>query len=330
MRIDLHTHYMPRDCFGMTDREGNPCGPGVGRNEAGQEVLVIGKRSGEPSVAHLCDPERRLEDMDRTGVEMQVISILPAAISYRVNAEDGLRFCRRHNDAIAEVVRAYPDRFIGMATVPLQDINMATSELTRAVRELGFRAVEILSNVEGRNLDAKEFWPFYQAAQELDIPVYVHPGNVAGADRMPRYWLANLIGNPVETTIAIGSIIFGGVLESFPRLKFLFSHAGGCAPYIRGRWERGYEQVAECRSIPEPPSKYFSRLYFDTVTHFGPALAYLVSSVGADRVVLGSDYPHQMGDLDPVATVRNTPGITAADREKILGKTAAALLNLPA
>jgi len=328
VKIDLHAHIIPRDCFDMTDRGGRNYGPTISKDASGQEILMTGRMSHGPIVTQMCDPERRIQDMNRTGLDMQAISISPNSILYNVDAEDGLIFSRKHNNGIAEVVRAYPDRFVGMATVPLQDVSMAISELERAVLDLGLKAVEITSNINDKNLDEAEFWPFYRRVQELDIPIFVHPRNVAGFDRMQRYYLANLIGNPLDTTIAIASVIFGGVLESFPRLKFLFAHAGGCAPYIRGRWEHGYQSRAECRSIPKPPGEYFKLMYFDTITHSGPSLAFLVDTAGADKVVLGSDYPFAMGDFDPVSTVQSLTGLSPKDREKILWDNAVALLKL--
>ncbi|MDP3878728.1 MAG: amidohydrolase family protein [Dehalococcoidales bacterium] len=328
MKIDLHAHLIPRDCLDMTDKNGRKFGLTLGRDASGREVLASAGRPSSTTVAEMCDPEYRIQDMDKIGLDMQVISVAPTNIFYDFDAEEGLGFARRYNDGIAEVVRDYPDRFLGMATLPMQAVDKAVLEMERSVRELGLKAVEIISNINGKNLDEPEFWPFYEKAQEMGVLIYVHPMRVAGADRMKKYWLANLVGNPLDTTIAVASIIFGGILEKFPRLKFLFSHAGGYAPFIRGRWEHGYQYIDECRSIPRPPGEYFKQIYFDTIIHFGPALAYLVDTVGADKVVLGSDYPFAMGDPDPVATVRNAPGIPAADKELILERTSAALLGL--
>ncbi|MFC1957408.1 amidohydrolase family protein [Chloroflexota bacterium] len=328
MKIDLHAHFIPRDCLDVTDRNGRKHGYTIGKDASGQEVLMDGSifRS---TVADMCDPEKRIQYMDRIGLDMEVISVAPSNIFYDLNAEEGLNFAQKYNNGIAETVRAYPDRFLGMATVPMQDISKAVIELERAVHELDLKAVEILSNINGKNLDESEFWPFYEKAQELDILIYVHPGNVAGAERMRKYWLTNLVGYPLDTSLAIASVIFGGVLESFPRLKFLFSHAGGYAPFIRGRWEHGYKySVDECRSMPKPPSEYFKLLYFDTIIHYDSALTYLVDTVDVDKVVLGSDYPFDMGDMDPVAIVRNATGISAANKERILEHTSAALLKL--
>jgi len=327
--IDIHNHFIPRDCFGMTDKAGVKYGESIVKDRSGRELLVGFGLQFEPPVAQqMYDPQRRIEDMDKIGLDMQVISIAPS-FHYSIDADLALSFTRRENDGIAEVVKAYPDRFIGMATVPMQDIGKAIKELERAVHELGMRAVEINSNINGRNLGEQEFWPLYEYVQALDIPIFVHPHHVAGAERMQKYLLTNLIGNPLETSLAIASIIFEGVLEKFPRLKLIFAHGGGNIPYIRGRIEHGYQVVPEChKAIPKPPSEYLKLMYFDTITHSAPALSYLIDTIGADRVMLGSDYPFPMGDPDPIQSVRNLTSLSPLSEEKILGSTAADLFKV--
>jgi len=329
MRIDLHSHFIPRDCFDLTDAAGHDHGPSIGRDASGREVLIDNGKSYGPIVKQICDPKRRLQDMDSIGLDMQAISISPTSISYEIDAEQGLRFCQLQNNGIAEVVKAYPDRFIGMATVPMQDVDKAICELERAVDELGLVAVEITSNINGKNLDETDLWPFYEKAQGLDIPIYVHPSlNIAGADRLKRYWLTNLIGAPLETSIAITSIIFGGILQQFPRLKFLFSHAGGCAPFIIGRWEHGYKSIPECKTTPQSPLEYFRLLYFDTISHCGTALEYLIKTVGAEKIVLGSDYPFAMGDASCISSVLDNDELSSRSKEIILEHSGTKLLKL--
>jgi aminocarboxymuconate-semialdehyde decarboxylase len=324
LKIDMHSHYVPRDCFEMVDKKGKNYGPKVKKDAAGNWDL------GTTHLARRCDPEIIIKDMDKIGLDMRVLTVMPPGTVYGVDSEDGLRFAQRQNNAISQAARAYPDRFVGVATLPMQDVALSVKELDRAVRELGCKAVQILSTVNGKALDEKEFWPFYKKVQELDVPILIHPrGSHSGAaDQLKKYNLINLIGNPLETTIAVASIVFGGVLEEFPRLKFVLAHAGGFTPFIRGRWDHGYKMIDECQSIPKAPTEYLNRLYFDTVIHFGPSLAFLVDTVGAKRVVLGSDYNAPMGMADPVAQVRNSAGISAKDKEQILEKTAVTLLKL--
>jgi aminocarboxymuconate-semialdehyde decarboxylase len=276
----------------------------------------------------MCDLAQRISDMDATEVDMQILSVAPPSVYYSLKPEDCLWFSQRQNDSIAQTVKQYPKRFLGMATVPLQAPDMAVAELNRAVTKLGMRGVEILSNVNGRDFDDPAFLPFFKEVSTLDVPIFIHPGDVAGIDRLKKYYLKNLIGNPLDTTIAAAHLVFGGVLEKYPNLNVCLSHAGGYMPYQRGRWEHGYEVRPEGKVvIKHPPSHYLSHFYCDTITHFTPALEYLVSSFGVDRVVIGTDYPYDMGDETPVATVKKL-NISAADKEKILGGNAKRLFKL--
>jgi aminocarboxymuconate-semialdehyde decarboxylase len=328
MKIDLHAHFRPDVSYEIVDAKGRKSGPTITKNNSGKKVIVVGKRVRAANPAS--DPKEYIRDMDRIGLDMMALSVLPPYIFYDVNSDDGLTIARRQNDALAEVVQANSDRFVGMATVPMQDARKAASEVERAIRDLRFKGVEIAASVNGKNLDEPEFRPFFEKVQELDVPIFVHPiaPIAAGVERMQKYFLENLIGNPLETTLAVASIIFGGVLEDFPRLKFVFAHSGGYTPFIRGRWEQGYQFVAKCRSVPRPPSEYLKMMYFDCLNHFEPALAYLVDTVGPDRVVLGSDYPADMALFDTVSHVRNAAGISASDKEKILEVTGPRLLGL--
>jgi aminocarboxymuconate-semialdehyde decarboxylase len=325
MKIDLHAHVIPRECFEMIDKHGRNLVDTVVKTAAGEYVLATGR-----SVAPRSDPKIIIEDMDKVGLDMRALAIYPPAVFYDVDSDDGLRFSRTQNNALADMVHAHSKRLLGFATLPMQDMSLAVPELERAVKELGLQGVQIIASVNGRNLDEPEFAPFYRKVQELDVPIFIHPrGEVAaGAERMQKYFLGNLIGNPLETTLAIASIIFGRVLEDFPRLRFIVAHAGGYTPFVRGRWEQGYQFMKQCRTIPKPPGEYIKQMYFDTVIHFGPALAYLVDTVGADKVVLGTDYEAPMGIFDPVAQVRNSAGISAEDKEKILEQTSLAVLKL--
>ncbi|MBI3075998.1 MAG: amidohydrolase family protein [Deltaproteobacteria bacterium] len=185
------------------------------------------------------------------------------------------------------------------------------------------------TNVHGKNLDAPELFPLYEKAVELGVPLFVHPEDVAASERLRRFFMLNLVGNPLDTAIAIACVTLGGVLERYPELKLVFAHGGGYAPYQRGRLEHGYRVKAEARQgAPRPPSDYFGLLHFDSLIHYGPALEYLVTTCGSDKVLLGSDYPFEMGDPDPVGSVRGLKGVSEEDRRRILGENAARLFRL--
>jgi aminocarboxymuconate-semialdehyde decarboxylase len=259
---------------------------------------------------------------------MQIVSLTPPFFHYWAEPARAREFSRMANEEIAALVRRHPDRFRGMATVPLQAPAAATEELAYARRELGLVGVEIGSNVNGRELDDPALHPFFARCAELRMPVLIHPIAVAGADRMARYYLRNLIGNLVDTSIALAHLIYGGTFVRWPNLVVIAAHAGGIIPYTRGRLDHGYRVRPECRSaIPKPPSAYLKRVYFDTIAHDRDALAYLVRWAGARRVLLGSDFPFDMADPDPVGTMRALPRLSAADRARILGRNALTLFG---
>jgi aminocarboxymuconate-semialdehyde decarboxylase len=262
-------------------------------------------------------------------VDMQVLSVPPFLFFYASDPARSLELCQKINNAFAETVQKYPDRFVALANLPMQDPEMAARELERSVRELGLRGAEICSNINGKNLDDKGCAPFYTKLQQLDVPVFIHPSNVLGADRLQPYHLQNLIGNPSDTAVAAASLIFGGVLKEFPRLKFYLAHGGGSCPYLRGRWEHGWQVRPEARTnIDRPPSDYLRLLCFDSLVHSVPALNFLVETVGPRRVMMGTDYPFDMGDRDPVKTVASLPHLSDDQKELIFGANAVALFKI--
>ena len=301
MKIDVHCHYIPENCLELQ---------GAGPDPAAM-------------VGDMTDLDRRLRDMDAMGVDIQAISPWLGFLNRDLSTT------HRVNDGITQAVDLHPDRLVGLAAVPMSSPAEAAAELERAVKELGLRGVEIGSNVGGKNLDAREFAPFYSKVQELDVPVFIHPVEVLGMDRLRSYHLANLIGNPTDTAVAAASLIFGGVLKEFPRLKFYLAHGGGSCPYLRGRWEHGWRVREDVRTaIESPPSEYFKLLYFDSLVHSPAALSYLVDSVGAERIMLGTDYPFDMGDHDPIRSIDSLQNLSDGQLEMIIGGNAAALLKI--
>jgi aminocarboxymuconate-semialdehyde decarboxylase len=328
--VDVHAHLAPKG-FLAEARKGAAGGPRIERSAEGHEFIVFDEKApvGYRRMRLMpqeYDHDARLREMDKAGIGMQIVSLTPPFFHYWVEPARGKDFCRMANEEIAALVRQRPYRFRGMATVPLQDPAAATEELAYARRELGLVGVEIGSNVNGRELDDPALHPFFARCAELRMPVLIHPIAVTGADRMTRYYLRNLIGNVVDTSIALAHLIFGGALQRWPDLVVIAAHAGGIIPYTRGRLDHGYRVRPECRSaIPKRPSAYLKRVYFDTIAHDRDALAYLVRWAGARRVLLGSDFPFDMADPDPVRTVHGLPRLSAADRAQILGRNALAL-----
>lgn len=277
----------------------------------------------------LRDPQKKIRDMEEKGLALNVLSSTPFAFLYEVEDDLAVELARFHNDQLSELVKKYPDRFAAMATLPLQVPDEALKELTRATKTLGLRGVEIGSHVGKRELGDEVFWPIYKALEDLNMPILIHPHHVAGLDRLLDFYLNNLIGNPLDTTIAAAKLIFSGVLEKYPELKIILAHAGGQFPYIIGRWEHGYQVRPECKEkVHQSPMAFFKNFYFDTITHNPEALRYLVSLAGSDHVLLGTDYPYDMGDENPVQTVSQLTRIKAADRRKIMRENAIALYGL--
>jgi aminocarboxymuconate-semialdehyde decarboxylase len=276
----------------------------------------------------LTDAGTKLDDMDRMGVDMAVLSASPLSYHAWAVGEDGARLARIQNEAMGAMAVRFPDRFLVLATVPLQDMNLCLTELTYAIKHLGHRGVMIQSNFQGRDLDHPYFEPFYNRMEELDVPLFLHPHDVAGYERCRDYYLTNLIGNPLDTTIAVSRMLLGGVFERHPALKVCLVHGGGQFPYIMGRLDHGYRERSEVRKhAAREPSAYLSQIWFDTTTHWDRALGFLIREFGDDHVYLGSDYPFDMADREGVQRVKRVVASPEA-REKILSGNMANLLHL--
>lgn len=328
MKIDIHYHCITENYVSALRESPGKYPETLRVSPSGEEEL---SGAGGPQPDQFRSAQRMVKELDESGLDLGVVSVFPWLFHYELDAKLGAETSRQLNEGIAQVVGQHPSRFVGVATVPLQHPPTAIRELERAVNQLGMRAVEIGSNVGGKNLDEPELLPFFEKAQALDVLIFVHPCtlNVAGKERMGRYLLSTCIGLPTDTALAIGSLIYGGVLARLPKLRLCFAHAGGSMPYLIGRLDHGYKVRPECKSaIPKAPSEYFKRLYFDTAVHSEPALLYLIQTLGSDHVLLGSDYPAPMMDAHPVATVGTLAQVSEQDKRRIWGENAVRLLKL--
>ena len=281
-------------------------------------------------VEPMTDPGRRLRDMDAAGIDMQLLSIFVSQYYYWLDGQKGLETSRLQNQHLADLVADHPSRFVAAGTVPLQDTRLAIDELERVSQELGFRAVQISTNVNGDDLDHPRFEPFLAAAADLGMLVILHPNGFSEGRRLASHYLINVVGNPLDSTIAVTRLIFGGVFDRHPTLQVCVVHGGGYAPFYWPRMDHAYQVRPECRqAVSNRPSTYLrTNFYFDTVV-FEPALIRrLLDDFGADRVLLGTDYPFDMGESAPVDLVTKVPGITEDERSAILGGTATRLLAL--
>src|SRR5215470_12754311 len=324
--IDIHTHVLTEETMGLLQKEAPKIAPRLTPIDADFAVLDVAGVPYRPFPRGGFDLDRRFTDMAAAEVEVQVLSATPQTYYYDQEPSLAAACAALQNDQIAKLIKAHPQRFLGIATLPMQAPQRAAEELRRAVRTLGLRGTMIGSNVQGKNLDDPALEPLWTEAAALGAFMIVHPVNVAGADRLRSYYLNNLIGNPLDTTIAAACLVFGGVLERFPKIKFFMVHGGGFAPYQAGRWQHGWHVRPEPKvNIKEPPEAAIRSLYFDTILHGKPALEFLVATFGASHVLLGSDYPYDMGTFECARQVRAL-SIPDADRATILGGLAQKLL----
>ena len=280
----------------------------------------------------LSDIATRLKDMDRMGIDIQAISPAPAQYYYYADPVFGLELARDINDRIAEIVATHPMRFVGMGSVPLQDAKLAVKELERCVKKLGFRGIEIGTNVNGIDLADKRLGldKFFAKAQELDVVLFMHPMGFTHADRMTDYYFNNIIGNPLESTLAVSHLIFGGVLDRYPKLKFCVAHGGGYLAHYHARMDHGWKARPDAQvTLKKKPSSYLKKFYFDTITFDAGLLGSLIEKYGAKQVVLGSDYPYDMGDDNPIKLINSVAGLDDAAKKLIMGGNAARLLKIP-
>jgi len=272
--------------------------------------------------------EVRIRDMDAAGIDMQAISPLPGQALYAVPPDVAREAARITNDGIAQAVAQRPERLVGMGIVPLQLPELAVSELRRCVGELGLRGIELASHVNGRELSDPQFRPFFAAAEQMGVLLFLHPLGFSHGERLRDHYLNNLLGNPIDSTIAVAHLIFDGVLEQLPGLKVCIAHGGAYAATYWGRLDHAWRVRADCRvHIPKPPSHYLRKLYFDTLVFDKAQLSFLLGTQGAEHLCLGTDYPFDMSEPDPLGFHSE---LTGADRNRVLGGTAAELLGLTA
>jgi len=330
VRIDLHTHLVPEDWEDWAARFGGAAWPRLVRKDACRATIMTGDKFFRDIDDRSWSPARRIEDMDRLGIDRQALSPPPVMFCYWADARANAAFARLQNENVAAVAARHPARFVGMATVPLQDTDLAVKELRHCRERLGLRAVEIGTCPGGRDFDDPVLFPFFEACADLDVAVFVHPANpLVGQDRLTKYYFPLIVGNPLETALAISKLIFGGVLERLPALRFCFAHGGGAFPFTLARLDHGWKVRPEGpAAIPKPPREYARRLYFDSLTLSAANLRFIVEQFGAERVVIGSDYPFDMGSDDPVAALAEA-NLPAAAREQIEGIAATRFLGLP-
>jgi aminocarboxymuconate-semialdehyde decarboxylase len=328
--IDTHTHILTEETAALIGKAAPKAAITITPMDEDFAALDVGGTLYRPFPTGGFDIARRLHDMDGTGVDVHVLSATPQTYLYNLGDELSATVAAIQNDQMAKHIAAHPTRFMGIATLPMQDPKRAADELKRAITKLDLRGAMFASNVLGKNLDDPSFEPLWATAEELGAFLFIHPNNVAGADRLKSYYLANLIGNPLDTTIAAACLIFGGVFDRHPKLKICLAHGGGFTPYQAARWEHGWAVRSEPKkNVARQPKNIIGRFIYDTILHSDKTLEFMIQQAGADHVVLGSDYPYDMGMMDCVKHVQSL-SISNADKASILSTRAEILLTVNA
>jgi aminocarboxymuconate-semialdehyde decarboxylase len=329
LKIDVHTHILPERWPDLDARYGYGGFVRLEHHRPGCARMMVGDHSFREIKDNSWDPGRRIEECDRDGVHVQVLSTVPVMFAYWAKPEHTLDLARILNDHIASVVRDHPKRFVGLGTLPMQDPELAVGELERCVDALGLAGVEIGSHVNDWNLDRPELFQVFRRADELGAAVFVHPWEMVGQEKMQKYWLPWLVGMPAETCLAICSMIFGGILERLPGLKVCFAHGGGSFPFTLGRIAHGFVSRPDLVAVDNDvdPREYAGRFWVDSLVHDAEALRYLVRLFGAERIALGSDYPFPLGEWVPGELIESMDELSSRTRDLLLAGSALEFLG---
>ena len=323
--IDIHAHWYPDEWLKLFEKDGPKEGARLERTPKGFTIRT-------QHITNSFDDEfvsldLRLQGMRRQGVDTHALSLTTPMV-YWASTGLGLALSQAYNDAASAAHARHPDKFLGLAMLPMQAPDLALKELERCAKLPGIRGLYVATNINGADLDEKRFWDIYAKTEELGWTMYLHPVDTIGRERTTRYYLKNLLGNPYDTGVAAASLVFGGVMDAFPKLEVNLPHAGGTFPWLIGRLDHGTKVRPELKHMKRMPSEYLRRFSYDTIGHDDRINTNLVRLVGADRVLLGTDYCFDMGLTDPVATISRIEGLDDAQREQIRGGTAARLLGL--
>jgi len=325
MKIDLHTHYYPESFFQMI--RDTPSEFSFDKDPTGRTIITHRGARFFGITPPMTDPAKRLEDMDRVGVDVEVISLSTPNIFFADETRQP-QVARTLNDAYAELIAKHPNRFKGFASIPMDAPDAALDELHRTIDELRMSGVVLLSNIRGRALTSPDYRPFFEEANRMKLCIFLHPMIPVNSEPYREFVLGPLVGFPFDTTLAVARMCFAGTLREFPDIRWVIGHLGGAVPYLMERLDSGYRDFAECRvNIDEPPSAYLTRLYYDTVTFSPYNLRLARDLVGVDHMVMGSDYPHLLGSIERSVSSIQDMTIPEREKQKIFSETALSILN---
>ena len=299
LKIDMHTHIMPKHLPRWAEKFGYDGFIHLDHHKDGWARMMQGDKFFREINENCWNPEVRINEYLEFKTHVQVVCTIPVLFAYFAKPEDGLEVAKFLNDDLADLVHKYPKNYIGLGTIPMQDVDLSVQELHR-IKQIGLHGIQIGSNIENKNLNEPEFFPIWEACEQLDLAVMVHPWNMMGKKYMDRYWLPWLVGMPAETSRAMCSMIFGGVFDRFPKLRVNFCHASGAFLATLGRIEHGFNCRPDLVAVDNPvnPRNYCGKYWVDCITHDSLMLEYILKLQGSKRVTLGSDYPFPLGDLE--------------------------------
>jgi aminocarboxymuconate-semialdehyde decarboxylase len=328
MRVDFHTHVIPEELPDFAEKYGDDRWPVLNRTCACGAHIMVGGKVFREVTDQVWSVEKRIQDMDREGIDIQVLSPIPVTFSYWAPVEAAVAMSRVQNDFIAETIKENPSRFLGLGTVPLQDVSAAIREMDRCMHELNLHGIEIGTNVNGKNLDSPDLVEFFEMAERWQVPLFIHPWETLARDRTPRHNFLYTVGMPSETALAAASLVWGGVLEKFPSLKICFAHGGGSFPYILPRLDQGWKVWPHLRLTTHPPSHYARNFYFDSLNYDPLNIKYMIDRFGHERILLGSDYPFLLRETPPGKVIDEMLELTDEQKRAILGENALRFLNV--
>ena len=325
MKYDLHTHYYPESFFEMI--RDMPSEFSFDKDPTGRTIIKFRGARFFGITAPMSDPAKRLEDMDRVGIDVEVLSLSTPNVFFSGD-EDEVRIARTVNDAYAELIAEHPKRFHGFVSIPMDVPDQALKELHRAIDELKMQGVILISNIKGRTLTSPTYRPFFEEANRMKLCIFLHPMLPLNAEAFSEYVLGPIIGFPFDTTLAVARMCYDGMFRDFPDIRWIIGHLGGAVPYLMERMDNGFRDFAECRTkIDQLPSTYLKKLYYDTVTFSPYNLNMVRDLVGVDHMVMGSDYPHLLGSIERSVSSIEELDIPEPDKDQIFSKTALSILN---